>query len=351
MKEDRKQALSIYKAHPITSWIISMMFSLFASGIIFLCLLLDDLSGLSIFLIPLLILPSLFATILTHYFLNNDDGSVTFSKFFTYFCNYFRAPFRSSFRFFYSLFFTLIISFLAEIVFAFIFYGVCALIDANGISAAFNKIVEMFTNNSFPNETTNLETLLGSNYNIFMLFFNLLNLSTIFVSVCCFIYFISVSSLSIFSRIKAKRIEPLYINSLHARAFKNNKRFKKDYFSLNWPLYALLFIGFIGGVLLFVFKTNSTQILLLSGVGFSFILMGLYLPFYFPNMEVLYSKYQNDIKKANIIMAEDIINQINKNIKLSEEEKEILEKRINNEKQKEDDIDNRNDDSSNNIEK
>lgn len=330
MTDLRKKAFDKYKDHKLTSWIICLMFGVFSAAIIFLCTLIDGLSGLSLLLIPLIILPCLFATSVVHLDLSHGDENVTFKKFLNYFLNYYRGPFRSSFRFFYTLLFTLLISIAAEVLFSFVSYGICVAIDKEGINNAISTIKDLVLSGGALNEELTLKDLLTTNYSIFMLFLNVSSLSTLFISMFYFICSISKNSLSIYAKLlnKNTKMNPLIINSFAFSVVKKNKQFKKDYYSLNWPLYLFLFLGFVGGVLMFCFKSDNTELLALSSTGLAILLMSFYLPFYFPNMEVLFDKYKEEIKKENDNLAKQMIERFNKQFNLSDEEKEMLDKKM-----------------------
>ena len=68
----------------------------------------------------------------------------------------------------------------------------------------------------------------------------------------------------------------------------------------------------------------------------AFILLIFFLPFYFPNMEVLYHRYEDEFKEGNRKAVEIILTRIQSSIELSEEERRKLEESFkNNDEEKE----------------
>ena len=100
---------------------------------------------------------------------------------------------------------------------------------------------------------------------------------------------------------------------------------RKDWFSLNWPMLVLSFVGMLAFGALDFFLIKRIDLLptfvLVGGVA----LLMFYLPFYFANMETIYKKYETNFKEGNQEAIETILSRIQSSIDLSEEEKRNLE--------------------------
>ena len=111
---------------------------------------------------------------------------------------------------------------------------------------------------------------------------------------------------------------------------------RKDWFKLNWLIIVLPLIGSAIDALIYFLVVKDVFYLTPMLVIGAFISYIFFLPFYFPNMEVLYHRYENVFKEGNKMAVEAFLERIQTSIELSEEEKRNLEdsfKSDNNEKE------------------
>lgn len=326
--ELRKAALYNYKKHPLTRWILSFMFGLFLTVVVMLFIILDNFGYLSIILIPLFVLPFLFAVIAISSSLDNVTY-INFKLFFNYFSLYFNRKFRSSFKFLNSLMYTLLFMLVGEVVFALIGFAVVSIIDYPVFMDCINKIQVAIYDGSLLSFNS-IEEFINNPYafNLLQIFSCVSSLPPFLISICVFIFLISKNSFTIYLKKDVKNFDPLHINALHKQSLKGNKSFYKDYFSLNWPLFVLLVLGFTIGTIIGSFFTLDALRLTIISSCLGFILMSFYLPFFFSNNEMIYKKHKKDFEAANVVLARQIINQMQRNIQLSEEQKEMLEKNL-----------------------
>ena len=109
-----------------------------------------------------------------------------------------------------------------------------------------------------------------------------------------------------------------------------------DYWALNWPLYVLLLLGFGGGAYLgYVWGQNyssfySDVVTTMVSCGFVFGAVGasLFMPFYFSNQEVLFDSYKDEFEVSMNNVTNFMLQNIQRNIDLSNEEKERLKQSL-----------------------
>ena len=116
-----------------------------------------------------------------------------------------------------------------------------------------------------------------------------------------------------------------------ANAYARYRRsLRKDWFKLNWLIIVLPLIGSaIGALIYFLVVKNPMYLPVCLNAG-AFIPYIFFLPFYFPNMEVLYTRYENIFKEGNKMAIEAFLERIQSSIELSEEEKRNLEESFRN---------------------
>ncbi len=334
-------SLRIYKSHPLTSWILSLMFGVFMSLILLICF---WGMGLSLLLIPLIVLPSLFATMVAHYLLK-ENQTITFGAYFTYFINYFRTKFRSSFRFFSSLFWALLFGLIVSIACSFIAYFSAIAIDETGFLDAQQRLTDLLYN---PTEIVNfssLEQILGDNYYVFSIYLIISYVPMVFVMWFVFFYHISRNSITIYLRLASKNIFGNDANIMYRFTYQKHKReFNKDYWMLNFPLYILMVVGFLLCGSLCMLKTFDLGYVCVASLLGASILPIFFYPFYFANMEALYNKYsprfKNSLNELAKMQLESIAKSIYLNEQLQNELKQKLNEQQNNEKENDDVIDN-----------
>lgn len=327
-KELKYKAKQNYLNHPFIRWILSFMFGLFLTVVVMLFIILDNFGYLSILLFPLLILPFLFAVVLI---LSNIDNHpyINFSLFFKHFTLYFDRRYRSSFRFINSLMYTLLIMLAGEILFSFVGFLVISIIDYPVFIETITKIQTAIYDGSL-SSFSSLEEFIADPYafNLLQIFACVSSLPPFLISVLSLVFLLGKNSFIIYLKKDIKRFDPYHLSILFKQTLKNNKSFYKDFFYLNWPLFVLLLLGFVIGSVVGSFFTLDVLRLTIISSSSGLILMSFFLPFFFSNNEAIYLKHRKDFESANVILARQIVNQMQKNIKLNEQEKELLEKRL-----------------------
>lgn len=301
MKDLARKSYESYKSHKLTSWILGLFCGLVLTGLVILCMI-DTL--LLIIIVPFVLLPFLFACHMLHLSLSYEQ-TLTLSSFGRFFTMYFRHPFRGVFNFFQSLLRYVIASLICEAVFGLVSYIVCVSIDQSSFYQMINTFMELMMSSE---GVSDLKVALGDNYSMYLIFMNVSTIPASIVSFIYFVYTIDFNANMIYLRAALKNLHPKFVNLIFKHTYKEvAPSFKKDFISLEWPLFLLMVVGAsIGGVLPLLF-TSDTVILTLSGVAGGLLLGSFYLPFHFANLETLYKKYEDSYKFSATTLTEKIM--------------------------------------------
>ena len=329
IKEAFARSKKYYLAHPLNSWVLGITCAFFFAALYGFDLVIP---GLSYVAIPILGIPFFFAAILTHFQLKTNN-EVRTRNFFRFVAVYFTRPFRSSFRVLISFFKSIVV----DIVFTIVLFIIVYLFFTNNYGDNFNNnfvgFFESITNTSLTTVAYNdaIQGYLSANNDMLYVFFNLIFIPSSFLSSLAFIYFISLESFSVFVRLNVPQNPPEFIRIAVKEAIKKQGRsFYGTYFGLNWPLFLLLIIGFVGGLtisLQFIGDVAlASNIAMISGLG----LTSLFVPFYFSNMEAIYSFLDKDVRAISKKLTEQMILDIQAQRNLVEKEAELLSKTLDN---------------------
>lgn len=324
MKNLRNRALTSFKNHKLESITIGLVTGLLLAVITAIGLL--DITLLFI-AVPFLMLPVLFSGFFNHYSLAMED-QINFKNTFRYFTVFFRRPFNSSFRG--------INSFLKALL-----GGAAILFTASFIVST----IMLYTNPEFVELMTEFETLISSgNYLDYAILEDLLLkeeevvnsvMSFTFLPAfgfgfLVFMFSITYNSLSIYLKIRNQTNHPRMYDLLISTANKaTNKAIFKEFFALNWPLFLLGFIGYVGGSLgmYFTYSFYFDQLAVFGMIG-GLLMMSFHLPFFFNNMETIYDHHQGDFKNASDEINRNMLMQLQSSLKMSQEEQENLQKAL-----------------------
>ena len=279
--------------------------------------------GLFVLMIPIIVLPILFASHIACYYLEAQQP-ITMGALFRYYAGFYQPQFRSSFRGIRAFLISLAFYFGGMILSYIIFYAIYQIVYGLTFSDAFSNLVKAYMSEDMSYE--DLINILNENDGLLLTFFTYVSSLPLPLAILWFIYSISSSSISIYYRSNIRAVSNSLIRlALNNTFLKIKKAYLKDWFSLNWPILALSFVGAIVGA--------CVSILLIKDVTYlgAFICLGsvlfivFFLPFYFSNMEVIYHRYEAYFKEGNKAAIEMIIARIQSNIELSEDERKELE--------------------------
>ena len=277
----------------------------------------------AILAVPLVVFPFMFASHVACYYLEANQP-VTMSAVSRYFFGFFNPQFRSSFRGIKSFLTSLAVYFGSMIVIYIVLYSVFKGAYGETFTAAFSNVVKVYseTNTTYDE----LLRVLNENDGLLLTFFIYVSTLPIPLAVLWFIYSVSFNSISVYYRLNVRggtaSLIRLAINETYARC---RGKMRADWFKLNWPTLVLSLFGSIGAVLISYFLIKDITIFPAIVVLGSVALLLFFLPFYFSNMEVIYSRYINEFKNGNKMAVQAVLARIQSSIDLSEEERKQLE--------------------------
>ena len=277
--------------------------------------------------VPLFALPFLFASHISCYLLEMNQP-ISPSSFFRYYSSFFRPQFRSSFRLLMSFLKTLAVYFSALTVSGIIMYIVFQNINGALFTSAVTNLIKQYINGINYEE---LSDILRDNNGMLLTYISIVSVMPIPFAITAFFYFISFSSIALYYRANVNIGAPSLLRLAIASTYgKVRGAMRKDWLKLNWPLLVLLFVGSVSSGLICAFVFHRLALLGPALILGAFILLIFFLPFYFPNMEVLYHRYEEEFKQGNRQAVEIILTRIQSSIDLSEEEKRNLEESFRN---------------------
>ena len=273
-----KEALARFKKNPSSYIFVGVLCGLLF--VLFAVLNIID-SAMLLITIPLLLLPSLFASHVSCYYLEANEP-ITFRAFFHYYVGFFRPQFRGSFRgisAFLKAIGIYIIFFIFSYIFFYLFfqnrYGeefITAYWNLFGVSSDAQSI-------DFNALMSNYTIALYEENSIMYRFVIYTSAGALPFAITFYVYFISFASLSIYYRTNINSASGALLRLAVINAYtKNGRRMRRDWFKLNWPLLILSLVGaFVGAV---VAKFLLRNIDLIS----PFILIGavLFIAFFLP---------------------------------------------------------------------
>ena len=279
--------------------------------------------SIAIIAIPLLVFPFMFASQVACYYLEANQP-VTLSAVSRYFFGFFNPQFRSSFRGIRSFLTSLAVYFGTMIITYIVVYAIYLRVYGDTFSTAFSNVVSVYSATDSTYEDLLRE--LNANDGFLLTFFTYASTIPLPFAVIWFIYSVSLNSLSVYYRLNVRggtaSLIRLAIGETYARC---KGKIRKDWFKLNWPTLALSLLGSVlGGLIVYFVIKDITFLPAVVSLG-SVTLLLFFLPIYFSNMEVIYSRYIGDFKNGNKAAVEAILTRIQASIDLSEEERKQLE--------------------------
>lgn len=277
----------------------------------------------AILAVPLIVFPFMFASHVACYYLEANQP-VTMSAMSRYYFGFFNPQFRSSFRGIKSFLTSLAVYFGSMIIIYVVLYAIYSRTYGEAFTAAFSDLVRAYSSNE-----TSYEDLLRSlneNNGLLLTFFVYVSTLPVPFAVLWFIYSVSFNSISVYYRLNVRggtaSLIRLAINETYAR-FRGKMR--ADWFKLNWPTLVLSLLGSVAAGLIAVFLIKDITFFPAAICLGSVALLLFFLPFYFSNMEVIYSRYISAFKDGNKMAVESVLARIQSSIDLSEEERKQLE--------------------------
>ena len=318
----KTSALNHYRVSRSAAWVLGL-----TTGILIAAILAIDLvvPGLVILTFPFIILPLIFSATMQHLMIHHG-ANITLTGSFRSFFLYFRQAFFGSFNYLFSLLKSVIIFISVELIVSFLASFLFQTFSKEFVEAI-NYMYAAVETNEVTIET--LEQILAMHNGILSIYFAIVIVPAFFIAVLFLIYFISRFSVSIYMRFRAKAINSRFVRFVYGDVVRRKRgEMLFDYLSLNWPLFILLIFGFAGGSVLGFYWQHDFTTMLACGMILGALLSSFFLPFYFPNQEALYDKYEVEFRNSANNIARMLVRNIQNDIEISQEEKERLEKAI-----------------------
>ena len=314
-------ASELYKENALVSWVLGVFLALVIAGISLIGLFIPY---VAVVLIPFLVLPFLFATQVAFIDTYNKN-QLTFTSFFKFFVSFFKpnnyGTYMFARSFLKSLLGFLVVYTLSSIAASITIY----LIDKQGTMNMLTVLQDIIFNGEYLEST--LEEALGSSYRLYVMFENIVTVSCSISLVLFLLFFISRNSVALYLRMNIPTLpNGLYRDTFNVTISRNRKAFHKDFFSLNWPMFAIYLFTSIALIpLSLMFTTNGAVIASIS-VASGLALLMFFFPFFFSNQMVLYTKYNNAFKEGSYIITQRMLDMIQRRMDLNEQDKELLSK-------------------------
>ena len=325
ISEIREQSRQNLNKNGLISIAIMFFCGLICGAVVLVGLLFVD---LIIFIVPLIIFPTMFAFQRAIIALKTER-TLTFSLVFSGYGQYFNPRFSSTYSFWKNLLWLLIVyvgvSTIAIFVSNLFFYTT----NFMGFIDIFNQIVDSGLNYEA------LDAILNEHAEFFVIYYMANNLPQLFAVAIMGLYFYSTTGHSFFLRMSGVKYPGNYIKDLFLRVVRKNRgEFLKYYFALNWPLYVLFIGGLaLGGYIGTFFRFDYSSIFTF-GLAFAiFMSFGLYGSIYFANKEAIYFALLGKIQKEDEIFKEEVKRTLQRMVN-SEDVQEII-KELDNETQEE----------------
>ena len=307
----------IYKKCPSVFWEVSIFCFVVAIALIAL----DTVAlGFFILTISMLFTPLLYATFMTLYTIK-FGGTVTFKSTFGIALSYFRRNSFGCFRllrcFLHSLLVYVISSFFMYIILKYAFEGI--------YGDVFVESYNHFVNLSAEGDMEVLFAYLSED-NPTALFFDCSAVFSASASVIAFIFGVAFNSLNVYLCANIPQATAQFSTAVFNKFLKTKiNSYRKDFWSLNWPIFVLLIGGVVGGYFLTIGIDLSIVYALPISTMVGILCMIPFAPFFFAGMEALFAKYQGDLKQASVDLTNTFLRELKDNVNLSEEDKKKLD--------------------------
>ena len=150
------------------------------------------------------------------------------------------------------------------------------------------------------------------------------------LSLLVFLHFIGRNTIVPHLAISMAALPGRIAYSVHRQGLKIFKHeFNSDYYKSVWIGIPLVLCGFTGGVLATYFFTNNAYLILLAGFAGAFILITPFLPYFLDVIEEMFKKYKDRYVQVSIDQAKKIYEEIKAASEMNEEQRQEIDKLIN----------------------
>ena len=338
-----KTRQDIYKKCPSIFWEVSIFSLIIAIGLIALETVVP---GLFILTVSLIFFPVLYSTYMTLYSIK-FGGTVSMKSTFAISTSYFKRNSFGCFRVLRCLLHAILVYLIAYIIFYIGLRYVFESIYGDVFKESYNHLLELYGEGNLDAAVNYLKEK-----NPVSLYLDFAHSFGGSIAVCAFIFGIAFNSTNVYLCANIPGATAQFSTAVFNRFLRyNSHSYRKDFWSIQWPLFVLFGAGVIGGYALVIFTNMTFDLALPISTMLGIFLVIPFAPFFFAGMEALFAKYNGDLKQASVDLTNGFLNEIKNNINLSAEDKakidELLSKKHleeNGEINKEDAFDNQTND-------
>ena len=317
-------AYKTYKIAPLSSWILGLTTGILVAAIVAIDLVVPGIVAISF---PFIIIPILFSATLQHVIFKTK-GQLTFGSSLKSFTLYYNPRFFGSFSILGSLLKGLIVFLAFEMTISFIASTIFQATSTTFIESL-NALYETVYEYNFTYD--DLVNIFNMNGGILFTYLCAVILPSLFLAILVIFYSTSRSSIMIYYKMSAKNVSNRFAKLVYSDVLHHKRMAMfKDYWTLNWPLYMLLILGFVGGAIGGFFWKGDLVFMLSLGLVSGAVLGTFFLPFYFGNQETLYDTYAPQFISSTGNITNYLLNTLQKDIDLSIEEKEKMKENLSN---------------------
>lgn len=285
--ELRKASYQIHKKNRLKNWILGIVFIIISCALLSFSLFIGGI----ILILPVLILPLFFAFVLFH-LIQNEESELVYSNIFKLGSLYVSPRFYGVLRFFFSYFVSLLIGLLADVIMGFILFFVFK----NNYDPIFmQSIYNLRDNIGSVQDIETYNQLINGIDNVLASFLFWVSIGGNFLMFFFFIYFIIRHSVAIVFRARMISNNPFIDRQAFKHFIKNNRwKFFKVRLYLYYPLYLLMLIGYIVGIIIGYNNFNTYSLVFAFGELLCLAFTIFFIPFVFSNNEALANLYMKE---------------------------------------------------------
>lgn len=318
-----KTRQDIYKKCPSIFWEVSIFSLIIAIGLIALETVVP---GLFVLTISLIFFPVLYATYMTLYSIK-FGGTVSMKSTFAISTAYFKRNSFGCFRVLRCLLHALLVYLIAYFAFYVGLQFVFESIYGDVFKDSYNHLLQLYSDG---NLDAAFEYLKEDNpASLYLNFASSLGGS---FAVVAFIFGIAYNSTNVYLCANIPGATAQFSTAVFNRFLRtHSSSYRKDFWSIQWPLFVLLIVGMAGGYALVIGLDMPFSLASPISAMLGIFLVIPFAPFFFAGMEALFAKYNGDLKQSSVDLTNGFLNEIKNNINLSPEDKakidELLSKK------------------------
>lgn len=322
----------IYSKSPAIFWAVSSFTMIFA---IALAALEAVIPGLYIVTYPIIFFPLLFSSLMTLLTIK-FGGTITFKSTWSIATAYFKRSNFGCFNIIKNFFKAILVGIVVSFIMLFVLNRVFTYFYGNLFIDNMQKALDLYSS-----QNTDAFNAFMSEDNVFKFYVEALSNSSISGTIIAFVYFVAYGSPKVYLCANLPGGTAAFSNVVFKRFLRTKRSsYRKDFWSLNWPLLTLLTLGIVGGYLLVILLDIdfSYSLAISSMIGLTCLIP--FAPFFFAGTEALFAKYNEDMRKASMELTQGFLKNLRDNANITEEDKAKIDELLSKENKSEQSDDN-----------